>query len=124
MPTITVSDVRAGFQTSLPDSEVELAIAIVDGADACLNANYSADTAKALKLYGARHILAMQSNSGQGQAVSERAVSGAARTFATQGEGLSSTHYGTLLRQLDVSGCITGLLEATHKLSIMSVGPR
>ena len=35
---ITVSDVKEGYATTVSDSEIQMLIDIVDGADACLDA--------------------------------------------------------------------------------------
>ena len=118
---ITVSDVRAGFTTNLPDAAIELAIAFIDTADACLTANgLSADHGRALKLYGVRHMLTMQANSGQGIAQSESAPSGASRSFKTTDD--SGTQYSALLKQIDKYKCVSSLIQQDNQLSMMSVG--
>lgn len=123
---ITAADVKLGFETSLSDAEINLLIGIVDEADACLDASgVSEGKQKALKLYGVRHMLALQENDGRGKATSEQAPSGAGRSFASwQGKGLESTRYGLMLKQLDTFGCVRTLLENGSNLSIRSVGRR
>jgi hypothetical protein len=122
--SIGASDVKAGYQTGIPDSEIDLLISVVDGANACLDANaVPADKQTLLKVYAVRHMLALMDNSGRGQATSESAASGASRSFAQwQGKGLLSTRYGTLLKQLDVYGCVTTILQQDVGLMVMSVG--
>ena len=124
--SITATDVKNGFSTSLPDSEITMLIAIVDDADACLDANaVSENKQKALKIYAVRHMLALQENDGRGKATSESAPSGASRSFASwQGKDLGATRFGSLLKQLDSFGCVTSLLESTARAGIRSIGPR
>lgn len=126
--TITYSDVTNGFYTSVPQSQVELLIAVVDEANTCLDANsVSASKQTMLKITAVRHMLTMMSSasSGKGSVTSESAPSGASRSYkAPAGSSLSDTSYGALLKQLDAYGCIVSLLENTAHLSIRSVGRR
>lgn len=124
---ITVSDVKDGFSTTVPDDEITALITFVDGADTCLTANsVPANTQDLLKLYAVRHMLAMQANSGQGEVRSESAPSGASRSYNSWsgGKDLNATRFGNLLKQIDLNGCVTNLLENTGNLSFMSVGPK
>lgn len=119
--TITISDIKDGFTTSLSDDQINLAIAVVDQANTCLDANsVSSDIQKALKIYGARHILSMQANSGRGEVTSESAPSGASRSFASR--KVDSSPFYSLLKQLDKYGCVIGQLENEARISIRSVG--
>lgn len=124
--TITVSDVKAGYATAIPDDEITLMISVVDEANTCLDANsVSADRQQLLKTLGVRHMLAMMENDGRGKATSENAANGAGRSFAAfQGKDLGATRYGAMLKQLDQYGCVTQLLENTQRLRIYSVGRR
>ena len=122
---ITASDVKEGFATTVSDSEIEMLIEIVDGADACLDAAAVPDARqRALKIYAVRHMLQMQANGGKGAVRSESAPSGASRSYSgwAGGEGLMSTSYGSLLKQLDTTGCVTGILENDGNVMILSVG--
>jgi hypothetical protein len=122
---ITVSDVKEGFATTVPDSEIEMLIEIVDGADACLDAAAVPESRqKALKIYAVRHMLQMQANGGKGAVRSESAPSGASRSYSgwAGGDGLMSTSFGSLLKQLDATGCVTGILENSSNVMILSVG--
>lgn len=124
---ITVSDVKAGFATTVPDSEIEMLIEIVDGADACLDAAAVPESRqKALKIYAVRHMLQMQANGGKGSVRSESAPSGASRSYSgwAGGDGLLSTSFGSLLKQLDTTGCVTGILENDGNVMVLSVGRR
>jgi hypothetical protein len=124
---ITVSDVKAGFATTVSDSEIEMLIEIVDGADACLDAAVVPDARqRALKIYAVRHMLQMQANGGKGTVRSESAPSGASRAYSgwAGGDGLMSTSFGSLLKQLDTTGCVTGILENDGNVMILSVGRR
>lgn len=124
--TITASDVKNDYSTSVSDTEIALLISIVDGANTCLDANsVASDTQKVLKIYAVRHLLAMQENDGRGKAVSEQAPSGAGRSFQQkQGEGVMATRYGSMLKQLDKYGCVTRILENTRRVGIRSIGRR
>lgn len=122
---ITVEDVKDGFATTVPDSEIEMLIEIVDGADACLDAAAVTDARqRALKIYAVRHMLQMQANGGKGAVRSESAPSGASRSYSgwAGGDGLLSTSFGSLLKQLDTTGCVTGILENSSNVMILSVG--
>ena len=120
--TITVEDVKDGFDTDLPDSQITIAITLAGQADQCLDANkVPEDVQSALKLYAARHILYMQSNSGRGGVTSESAPSGASRSYGKwQGKG-GSPFYG-LIEQLDQYGCVKALFENSQNLWLRSVG--
>lgn len=122
---ITVEDVKDGFATTVPDSEIETLIEIVDGADACLDAAAVPDARqRALKIYAVRHMLQMQANGGKGAVRSESAPSGASRSYSgwAGGDGPLSTSFGSLLKQLDTTGCVTGILENSSNVMILSVG--
>lgn len=121
---IYASDVTNGFTTTVVDDEIDLLIGIVDGADACLDAaNVSTSTQTILKIYAVRHMLQLQANGGKGAVKSERAPSGASRSYSDwQGKGLESTSYGSLLNQLDSTGCIAGIIDNSSNVSLMVIG--
>lgn len=125
---ITYADVINGFDTAVPQAQVEMLIAIVDEADTCLDANSVSDSRQEmLKIMAVRHMSVMMSASasGKGAVTSEQAPSGAGRSYKPpSGMGLESSTYGALLKQLDSYGCVTTLLENTAHLSIRSVGRR
>jgi len=125
---ITYADVISGFDTSVPEAQVDMLIDIIDEADTCLDANsVSASKQEMLKIAAVRHMCVMMgaSASGKGAVTSETAPSGASRSYkAPSGMGLESTSFGALLKQFDSFGCITALLENTANLSIRSVGRR
>lgn len=122
---ITNVDVTNGFNTSVPTSEIDLLISVVDNSDECLTANDVADDeGRVLKIYAVRHMLVLSANSGSGTVRSQTAPSGASQSYGgwKQGEGLNSSPYGNLLKQLDVYGCVTKLLENDANLLMWSVG--
>lgn len=122
---ITVEDVKNGFETTVADDEIELLIEVVDAADACLDGASVPDSKqKILKIYAVRHMLQMQSNGGKGTVTSERAPNGASRSYANwSGKGVEATTFGSLLKQIDSSGCMVAILENSGpKLMIMSIG--
>ena len=120
---ITPEDVTNGFATDVSASEIPLYIAIVDGADACLDKNeVPDDTQRALKLLAVRHLLALQATGGRGNVTSESAPSGASRSYAKY-TGTNGTYYGDLLKSLDLYGCLTRVIDANHvKVGLWSVG--
>lgn len=119
---ISIEDVRADYETALSDSAVQLAIDIVDGADACLDTRGVSDPVqRALKIYGARHQLYMQDNSGRGSVRSESA-DGAGRSFSGY-SGKYGSPYGELLKQQDVYECVWGLFDNSGpSLFVAAVG--
>ena len=121
---ITVTDVKNGFSTTVPDDEIQMLIYVVDGADACLDGNSVPENKqRAMKIYAVRHMLTMQANDGKGTITSEHAPSGASRSYsAWKGVGVNATPYGNLLKQIDSTGCIVRLLENTQQMAFMSVG--
>lgn len=124
---IDANDVTHGYTTTVPHSEIELLIDVIDGADACLDAAAVPESKQTiLKIYAVRHLLQLQANSGKGAVRSQSAPSGASQSFGSwqQGTGVESTQYGAMLKQLDTSGCIVGLIENGSRVSIMSVGRR
>lgn len=124
---ITPADVKAGFATDIPDAEVQDLIDYMDQADDCLAKNtVPAATQDLLKKYAVRHILSMQGNSGRGEVSSQRAPSGASQSYRewNNSEGLSASRYGSLLKQMDRTGCIRALLENTKKLALFVSGPK
>lgn len=123
--TITVDDVKNGFSTTVPDDEIQVLIEIVSEADACMDAaGVSDDRQRMMKIYAVRHMCYMQTNGGRGNVTSQTAPSGASQSFsAWKGVGVNASPYGNLLKQLDKSGCVVGLLENDGpQLAIMSIG--
>jgi hypothetical protein len=123
--TITVEEVKNGFATTVPDDEIQILIEIVSEADACMDtAGVSDDRQRMLKIYAVRHMCFMQSGGGKGNVTSQSAPSGASQSFSSwKGVGVNASPYGNLLKQLDKSGCVVGLLENDGpQLAIMSVG--
>ncbi|SEN68653.1 DUF7370 family protein [Halomonas caseinilytica] len=120
--TITVEDVQnygiTGAAAMLSDY-----IAVVDGADDCLDARgVPESTQRILKINAVGHLATLAAG---GQIKSQSAPSGASRSFATpQGQGIDSTNWGSALRSLDRYGCVTRLLEADKpKPFLASIGP-
>lgn len=120
--TITIDDVKDGFDTDLPDSQITIAITLANQADACLDSNAVPDDLQsALKVLAARHVLYLQSNSGRGGVTSESAPSGASRSYGKwTGDG-GSPYFG-LIEQMDRTGCISALFENKANLWLRSVG--
>lgn len=122
---ITPEDVKNGFSTTIPDDEIAFLIEIVSEADACMDAaGVSDERQKMLKIYAVRHMCFMQTGGGRGNITSQTAPSGASQSFsAWKGVGVNASPYGNLLKQLDKTGCVVGLLENDGpRLAIMSIG--
>ena len=117
--TITVAQVKDGFSTSASDADLTAYIAIADQADACLTANAVPDAVgQHLKILFVRHTA---TNARDGGAVtSERAVSGAARSFGEYDRG--DTGYLDTLRQLDTHGCVYALASNNGFIQLRSIG--
>lgn len=124
---LTPTDIKAGFQTDLPDSEIQDLIDFMAAADDCLTKNsVPTATQDLLKKYAIRHLLLLQGNSGRGEVSSERAPSGASRSYREWNgtEGLSATRYGALLKQMDRYGCIRAVVENNKRLELFVSGPK
>lgn len=124
---ITYAEVINGFDTSLPEAQVDLLIDVVDGADTCLDANsVSASSQSILKITAVRHMLTLMGSagSGKGSVTSEQSPSGAGRSYSAPSakDGLLSTSYGALLKQLDKYGCVVNQIENQQRISIRSIG--
>lgn len=121
--TITVSEVKTGFTTSVPDAEIALWITLINAADTCLDANSVADDIqRILKITAVRHFLWSQSNEGKGSVTSESAPSGASRSYGRwSGDG---SPYWATLKMADVTGCVRGVIDNKAQMQFMSVGPR
>jgi hypothetical protein len=122
---ISVARVRDGFNTKASEEDIAAFISIVDQADACLTNNSIPTTVgRQLKILATRHmlVLAQTSDSG-GKIISERAISGASRSFQ-QSTTVRASHYGDLLKQLDKTGCVLRLIENNAPIMFRSVGPK
>lgn len=118
---ITVEEVKDSFTTSASDAEIQLAIDLIDQADACLDKNnVPVKVQTALKLYGARAILWAQSNGGRGSVTSETAPSGASRSYG-QWKGQYGP-YWDMIANFDQYGCVRSILDNKQSLYIRSVG--
>jgi hypothetical protein len=120
--TVTPDDIKALQPTSLADAVIQDMIDCIDEADACLTgAGVSDAKAKLLKSYAVAHQVLMAAG---GSLSSQRAQSGAAKSFAFKSDqGLPATVWGQMLKQMDSSGCVVGLLENTKQYNALSIGP-
>ena len=123
--TITSTEVKEGFTTTTSDSEIDMLIAFVDGADTCLDSNSVPDnTVKLMKLAAVRHMLTLQSNDGNGPLQSQNAPSGAGRSFQNWqgGTDINASRYGAMLNQMDTNGCVVSLLTNDSKPQFYTLG--
>lgn len=119
--TITVEQVNDGFNSPASDADLAGYIAIVDQADTCLTNNGVADAiGMQLKTLAVRH-LAVNARDG-GAVTSEKAVSGASRSYAEYNAG--ETGYLDTLRQLDRTGCVYGVVSQNSFIQLRSIGRR
>lgn len=117
--TITTTEVRDGFATGASDADLTAYIAIADQADACLTANSVADAiGKQLKILAVRHMAADATDGGD--ITSERAVSGAQRSYAQRRKG--ETGYLNTLRSLDRYGCVVAVVSNGGYVQFRAVG--
>lgn len=118
---VSNADVTNGFSTSASATDVANYIALMSDADACLaNNNVSNAVGVQLKVLGVRHLLANSSD--RGAVLSERAVSGAARTYQERRQG--ETGYLQTLRSIDRYGCVLNLISKNQGVQLRSVGRR
>ncbi|MBZ5486906.1 hypothetical protein HW452_05140 [Halomonas aquamarina] len=120
--TITIDDVR-GYGITGADAMLRDYIAVIDGADACLDKNRVPEaTQRILKINAVGHLATLAAG---GQIRSQSAPSGASRSFATPtGDGIDSTNWGSALRSLDSAGCVTRLLQSDKARPFVAVaGP-
>ncbi len=121
--TISAADVIAVQPSSLPTSFIDGYIAIINGADACLDANNVSDEIQEqLKILG---VAAMLYTSSKGNVESERSPTGAARTYK-KSEGkdyLGDNPWGQQLKMLDRYGCVAAILQGPQRTYLKSVGP-
>lgn len=119
--TITIARVRDGFTTTASDADLTGYIAITDQTDACMTSNNVPDAiGQQLKVLAVRHLATNQRDGGS--VTSERAVSGAARSYSAFEAG--DTGYLDTLRQLDQWGCVYGILSNNEFIQLRSVGRR
>ena len=122
---ITSKEVLDGFSISVSERDVAGYIEIVSQADECMTRNSVPDViGQRLKVLAVRHMASLVGIDGSGgQVVSQRAQSGASRTFK-EADADQGTHYGGLLRQLDSWGCVLGLIENNANFTLRSIGRR
>ena len=125
--TITTTQVKTGFTTTVSDTEIDMLITFINTADECLDENTVPDnTVELMKLAAVRHMLTLQANNGAGLLHSQNAPSGAGRSFQRWNNGnnvgLDSTSYGAMLKTMDVYGCVTDLLNNSTKPRMHSIG--
>lgn len=119
--TITTSEVLDGFSTAASTADLTAYIAVVDQANACLDANNIPDAiASQLKILGVRHLA---TNAADGGAVTEQtAVSGASRNFAEKQMGYTSQL--ETLKSIDKHRCVMNVLSNSPIIQLRSVGRR
>lgn len=123
--TITIEQVKDGFETSLPDTQIQLYIDVVaERSDACLDANSVPDSIQTfLKVAAVRHFGVVNANSGRGLVQSESAPNGASRSFAIN-TGDYQTPYLAEIMQFDQYGCVSSIFENEKRISLRAVGGR
>ena len=118
---ITVEDVLAVQPSTLPEAVIESMIALVDQADACLDANGVPDDVQSLiKIYGVSHLLAAAQS---GNLLSERSPTGASQSYRESKNPLHYSKWGQQLSLIDQYGCVTSLIQGAPKCYLASVGP-
>lgn len=117
--TITVTQVKDGFTGNASDADIAAYIAMADQADECLALNTVPDAVgQRLKVLFVRHTASQQRDGGA--VTSERAVSGASRSYAADQRGDSG--YLDLLRQLDQTGCVYRLASNNGFVQFRTIG--
>lgn len=109
--TITAAEIKA-FVPTAADVLLDQFVVLLSGVDACLEgAGVTEDTGKSLKRLAGAHMAQLTLNAGRGAVVSESVPAGSRSFAAWRGEGLGSSAFGTLLKNMDRSGCLTGFFE-------------
>jgi len=117
--SIRLADVQDGFTTQASEADIVGFIAVVDQADACLDANNVPDAIqRQLKVLGVRHLV--QNAADRGAVLEERAVSGASRKYAERAAG--ETSYLQTLRTIDQYGCVLNVISRNGFIQLRSVG--
>lgn len=119
--TITAAEVQVLVPSASTPTLTEF-IALIDGADACLEGQGVADvTGKSLKRLAVAHMATITLNGGRGVVTSESVPAGSRGFAAWKGTGgLEASPFGSMLKGLDWSGCLTNLFDADGA----SGGPR
>lgn len=123
--TVTVDEVKEGFVTAIPEDEIQAMIDFIDEcADTCLDANsVPANSVTLLKKYAVRHMCTLMVNNGRGTIKSEKAPSGAGRSFNSWvGEDVDATTYGAMLNQMDKFGCVVSAFQNSSVFDMFSIG--
>lgn len=117
--TVITDDVR-GYCITGADAMHRDFIAVVDGADVCLDKNRVPEhLQRILKINAMGHLATLSAG---GQIRSQSAPSGASRSFATpSGSGVDSTNWGSALRSLDSTGCVTRMLQSDKARPFIAV---
>ncbi len=119
--TITVAEVKDGFTSAASDADLANYIVFADQADPCLTMNSVPDEiGQQLKILYVRHVATNQRDGGA--VTSEKAVSGASRSYAEYANG--ETGYLDTLRQLDQFGCVYALASNNGFIQLRSSGRR
>ncbi len=119
--TITLERVRNGFVSPASDADLTGYIMFADQADMCLtNSSVADEIGQMLKVLLVRH-LATNSRDG-GSVTSERAVSGASRSYGQYQAG--DTGFLDTLKQLDRTGCVYQLATNSSPIQLRSIGRR
>jgi hypothetical protein len=119
--SITAAEVLILVPSATPATLTEF-IALVDGVDACLEGQgVTEGTGKSLKRLAVAHMATLTLNSGRGVVTSESVPAGSRGFAAWKGTGgLEASPFGSMLKGLDWSGCLTFLFDADGA----SGGPR
>lgn len=122
--TITIEEIRERYNITISDEALTDIIAVVNTIVPCLEANYQEAIGKLIAYSLTAHMAEMQSGR---RVKSQSAANGASQSFelGREGEGLSSTTYGQMVKQLDTNGCtdpITG--ESSTAGFLVSLGSR
>ena len=119
--SITTTRVKDGFTTAASDDDIAGFIAVVSQADQCMtDNNVPGEIGQQLKVLAVRHMATNQRDGGS--VTSERAVSGASRSYGAYKAG--ETGFLVTLQQLDRWGCVYGVVQNNQFMQLRSVGRR
>lgn len=109
--TITAAEIKV-YVPAAADALLTEFVALLSSVDACLEgAGVADDTGKSLKRLAGAHMAQLTLNGGRGAVVSESVPAGSRSFAAWRGEGIAATSFGSMLKTLDRSNCVTGFFE-------------
>lgn len=114
---LTVDEVREIVtELSASDAAISMNITIVGNkVDTCLEANYDADTAKAIKIYTVAYFSEKGANN-KGSVTSQKWADGDSQQYSAMANGDNA--YWDMLLQLDSAGCVSNAYKTNKVFAV------